>query len=446
MTATPSRRTALAAGLATLAGAPPALAAPNPAPNPAPRGNEQPPTRAGRPGDIVRGFSRERLARMRPAFAAEIQRGSFMGCVALVARQGEIIHHEAYGHQDAARTRPMARNAIFLQASMTKPITSVAAMMLIEEGRMKLSDPITEWLPELRDIKVEQRDGGTAQEVALTRPILVHDLLRHSSGFVYADSAPSQRIREAYQSQNIQGGAAPITADEMLRRLGQIPLAWQPGTRFHYSISTDVLGLLLQRVSGQRLDRFLQEKLIGPLGMTDTTWFVEPARRARIAEAPDSDPLKAAMWASYRIHDDPADTAYFRGGAGLVSTSSDYFRFAQMVANGGTFEGKRYLSAPVVNFMLSNHIAGMAGGPDASTGPGYGFGLGFAVRLDQGMGVAPGSPGDAMWAGAWGTSFTIDRAEGLVGILMAQGPSRRGHTRMLFKNLVYGAMVDSLRR
>ena len=441
-----SRRAALAAGMTTLAAA--ATVAPAEAATPKPGRAKDPGLQmASRTPDIVRGFSRERLARMRPAFAAEIERGSFMGCVAVVARQGEIIHHEAYGHQDAARTRPMPRNAIFLQASMTKPITSVGAMMLVEEGKMKLSDPITDWMPELRELKVEQRaEGQPAQDVALTRPILVHDLLRHTSGFVYSSSAPSTRIRDAYNEQNIEARTGPITADEMLRRLGTIPLAWQPGTNFHYSISTDVLGLLIQRVSGQRLDRYIREKVTGPLGMNDTTWFVEPARRARIAEAPDSDPLKASMWAEYRIFDDPADTSYFKGGAGLVSTSADYIRFAQMVANGGHFEGKRYLSAPVVNFMLSNHILGMRGGPDASTGPGYGFGLGFGVRLDTGMGVAPGSPGDAMWAGAWGTSFTIDRAEGLVAVLMAQGPSRRGQTRMLFKNLVYGAMVESLRR
>ena len=437
MNAFPSRRAALAAGFSTVAMAAGATEA----------AKDTSVQRAQRPApDIVRGVSRERLARMRPAFAAEIERGSFMGCVALVARQGEIIHHEAYGHQDAARTRPMQRNSIFLQASMTKPITSVGAMMLVEEGRMKLNDPVTEWMPELRDLKVEQRDGSSAQEVPLTRPVLVHDLLRHSSGFVYASSAPSARIREAYESQNIEARTGPITGDEMLRRLGTIPLAWQPGTTFHYSISTDVLGLLIQRVSGLRLDRYIREKLTGPLGMVDTTWFVDPARRSRVAEAPDNDPLKEAMWREYRIFDDPGDTSYFKGGAGLVSTSGDYIRFAQMVANGGTYEGKRYLSAPVVNFMLSNHILGMRGGPDASTGPGYGFGLGFGVRLQDGMGFSPGSPGDAMWAGAWGTSFTIDRAEGLVAILMAQGPSRRGQTRMLFKNLVYGAMVESLRR
>ena len=148
------------------------------------------------------------------------------------------------------------------------------------------------------------------------------------------------------------------------------------------------------------------------------------------------------MWREYRITEDPAGRSYFRGGAGLVGTAMDYFRFAQMIANGGLFEGRRYLAEPVVNYMLSNHTAGMAGSPTASTGPGYGFGLGFAVRLQDGMGVAPGTAGDAMWAGAWGTSFTIDRAQGLGGGFMAQGPSNRTHTRMVFKNLVYGAMVE----
>ncbi|WP_198370040.1 serine hydrolase domain-containing protein, partial [Roseomonas rosulenta] len=397
--------------------------------------------------DLVRGFSRARLAAFGEALLAEGQRGSYPGCVAAISRNGEIIHLEAYGHMDAARTKPMTRDAIFLQASMTKPVTSVAAMMLVEQGKMKLSDPVAMFLPELANVKVEtRRDGQPAEEVAPRRPMTVQDLLRHSSGFVYPDSAPSTRIREMYTEGNITASAGPITGDEMLRRLGAIPLAHHPGTMFHYSISTDVLGLVVERVSGQRLDRFFVERITGPLGMRDTTWFVEPARRARIAEALDSDPLKAGMWRSYRILEDEAGRSYFKGGAGLVSTAPDYIRFATMLANGGVFDGRRYLSAPIVNFMMSNHIQGMGGSPEASTGPGYGFGLGFGVRLQDGFAVAPGSTGDAMWAGAWGTSFTVDRAEGLAAVFMAQGPSRRGQTRMLFKNLVYGAMLESQRR
>ncbi|MBS7788669.1 beta-lactamase family protein [Roseococcus sp. SDR] len=396
---------------------------------------------AERSQDLVQGFSRARLARFQPAMAREVERGSFNGCVALIARNGQIIHHEAYGHQDNARRIPMTREAIFLLASMTKPITSVAAMMLVEEGRMKIGDNITQWLPELRELKVMTREG----EVPLARPITVQDLLRHSSGFVYAAASPFPRIRELYEENDIEARRGPVPGDEMLRRLGTIPLAFQPGAQFFYSISTDVLGLLLQRVAGQPLDRLIAERITGPLGMTDTVWWVDPARRSRVAESIASDPLSTPMWNSYRIEQNPVPAGHFKGGAGLVGTSSDYFRFAQMVANGGSFEGKRYLSAPTVNWMLSDHMGSMGGTPQASTGPGYGFGLGFAVRREQGIAVAPGSPGDAMWAGAWGTSFTIDRAEKLVGVFMAQGPSSRTHTRMVFKNMVYGAMVESLR-
>jgi CubicO group peptidase (beta-lactamase class C family) len=446
MSITPhGRRAALAGAVAGLAGA--ALPAAAQTGNGARNGT---PSRAPAPRPaatpLVRGFSRERLARIGPVMQAEAERGSFPGAVTLIARQGEVVHFEAHGHQDAARTRPMPRDAIFLQASMTKPLTSTLAMMLVEEGRMKLDDPIATHLSELRDLKVEVTRDGQAELVAPTRPPTVHDLLRHTAGFVYSAASPSPRIREMYNEGNIEARDASITGDEMLRRLGTIPLAFQPGTTFFYSIATDVLGLLVQRVSGRRLDQFLEERLLTPLSMRDTQWFVPPEKRARVAEAPDSDPQKQTMWRNYRILQDERETSYLKGGAGLVSTAGDYIRFAQMIANGGSYEGRRYLAAPVVNFMLSNHMVGMAGSPMASTGPGYGFGLGFAVRLQDGMGTAPGSAGDAMWAGAWGTSFTIDRAEGLVAILMAQGPSNRVRTRMLFKDLVYAAMVESIRR
>ena len=388
-------------------------------------------------GSLVQGFSRTRFERFAPAMAREIERGSFLGAVALVARNGEVVHHEAYGHQDMARRQPMTRESIFLLASMTKPLTSAATMMLIEEGRLSLRDPITDWLPELRDLKVATAEG----EAPLARPITVQDLLRHSSGFVYAAAAPP-RIRELYERHDIEARNGPLAGDEMLRRLGTIPLAFQPGTQFFYSISTDVLGLLLERVAGERLDRLIEGRLTGPLGMADTRWFVDDARAGRMAEAPDADPLKASMWASYRIREDSAARSFLKGGAGMVGTSADYHRFCQMLADGGRLDGRRYLSASTVRFMLSNHIQGMGGSPAASTGPGYGFGLGFGVRLDQGQAQAAGSPGDAMWAGAWGTSFTIDPAQRLVGVFMAQGPSNRVRTRMLFKNLVYGALVE----
>ena len=399
-------------------------------------------------GEVVAGMSRERLARIGPAMKREIERGMFAGAVTLIARHGQIVHQETHGFLDAAKTKPMAADAIFLLASMTKPITSVAAMMMVEEGLMKVGDPISNWIPELKDVKVETRrtgpDGqGIVEDVPLQRPITVQDLLRHTSGLFYAGSVRPPRLKELYDKANIEGREADITADEMLKRLGEIPLAHQPGTTFEYSISTDVLGLLLERVAKMPLDRIFQERIFDPLGMKETTWFVSEDKRARIAETLDSDPQKQSMWKSYRITENPAGKQYFKGGAGLVSTMADYYRFAQMVANGGEFDGKRLLSRKTVEYMLSNHTIGMAGSPTASTGPGYGFGLGFAVRLQDGFAVAPGTEGDAMWAGAWGTSFTIDPKEQLVAVLLAQGPSNRIHTRMLFKNLIYGAMVDS---
>jgi len=404
------------------------------------------PARAAEGGIFV-GMSRERLARIGPAMTREIERGMFAGAVSLIARHGQIVHQEAHGSLDAAKTKPMPANAIFLLASMTKPITSVAAMMMVEEGLMKLGDPIATWIPELKDVKVETRrtgpDGqGVVEDVPLQRPITVQDLLRHTSGLFYAGSVRSPRLKELYEKANIEGRDADITADEMLKRLGEIPLAHQPGTTFEYSISTDVLGLLLERVAKMPLDRIFKERIFDPLGMHETTWFVPEEKRARIAETLDSDPQKHSMWRSYRIMENPTGKQYFKGGAGLVSTMADYYRFAQMVANGGELEGKRLLSSKTVGYMLSNHTIGMAGSPTASTGPGYGFGLGFAVRLQDGFAVAPGTEGDAMWAGAWGTSFTIDPKEQLVAVLMAQGPSNRIHTRMLFKNLIYGAMID----
>jgi len=368
----------------------------------------------------------------------QIEKGMFPGAVTLVARNGEVVHFEATGYLDAAKTKPIQKDSIFRLASMTKPIVTVAAMMLVEQGRMKLNDPITNWLPELKDLKVETPDG----DVPLQRPIQVHDLMRHTAGFVYADSTKSERIKKMYLEGNIESREVDITGDEMLKKLGQIPLAHQPGTYWEYSIAVDVLGLLLERVTGQTLDVLLKEMLFDPLGMKDTAFWVPPEKVDRLADALDSDPQKEKMLKSYRILENPVGKSYLKGGAGLVGTAEDYLRFAQMMVNGGELDGKRYLSKKTVEFMLSQHTGGMGGSTIGTTGPGYGFGLGFGVRLDDGMGWVPGSKGDAMWAGAWGTSFWIDPEENLVGILMAQGPSNRIHTRMLFKNLVYGALVD----
>ena len=382
-------------------------------------------------------LSAERLARIAPAMSVQVQRGIFAGAVTLVAHRGQVVHHEAVGFLDAAKTKPMPRDALFRLASMTKPIVSVATMMLMEQGLLKINDPIANWLPELKDLKVETATG----DVPLARPVTVQDLLTHTAGLVYGGASPSERIKKMYAELNIEAGPADLSGDEMLKRLGTIPLLYQPGTTWFYSIATDVLGLLLERVANARLDALLRRLLLDPLGMADTAWWVPEAKRARLAETLDSDAQKVTMLRNYRQFDDPAPRTYLKGGAGLVGSAGDYLKFAQMVVDGGHDGKQRYLSRKTVEFMLGDHIMGKAGTPTGTTGPGYGFGLGWGVRLHDGVSWTAGSRGDAMWAGAWGTSFWIDPRERLVGVLMAQTPSNRIHTRMLFKNLVYGAMV-----
>jgi len=392
---------------------------------------------------LIQGFSPARLARIAPAMAREIERQTFAGAITCISRHGRIVHMAAHGTLDPERRRPMGNDAIFMLASMTKPLIAALAMTLVEEGLISLRDPIGRHLPELRELKVEQREPGRpVQDVAPISPPTVQDLLRHTAGFFYSGpAAPSQRLSQMYDAADIEQKRGPLTTDEFLRRLATIPLGHQPGTTFHYSICIDVLGVLCQRVTGIRLDRLLKQRILDPLGMLETGWFISPERMPRLAMGLPSDPQVATMWASYRIEQDPGDASYFKGGAGLAGTTADWLKFAEMMLHGGLGNGQRILSPATVRFMLSDHTLGMEGTTFASTGPGYGMGLGFAVRRQEGMAFTAGSVGDAMWAGAWGTSFTIDHELGVVGLLMSNGPSTRVHSRMLFKNLLYGALV-----
>ena len=242
---------------------------------------------AGTPDDVA-GMSRERMARIAPVMKEQIAKGTFPGAVTLIARRGQIVHHELHGFLDAQKSKPMTKDALFRLASMTKPIVSVAAVILIEQGAMKLNDPITIWLPELKDLKVETRKIDsygqvTTEDVPLTRPIWVQDRLRHTAGFVYAGSTKSPRIKEMYDKANIEARETDITGDAMLKALGQIPVAHQPGTFWEYSIAVDVLGLLLERVTEKPLDRLLKEMLLDPLSMKDTAFWV-PKEDRRVVE------------------------------------------------------------------------------------------------------------------------------------------------------------------
>ena len=385
----------------------------------------------------IEGFSAERLQNIAPAMRREIDKGTMPGAVALIARNGRVVHFEAYGFLDAAKTQPMPKDAVFRAFSMTKPLVSVAAMALVEQGLMGLRDPIATWIPEMKDMKVYAEESAAAAERAIT----VQDLLRHTSGLTYSSSSPVRAVKEAYEKNDVESVESDVSPEEFVKRLGQIPLVYQPGTRWEYGLSVDVLGVVVERVSGKRLDHFLDELIFKPLKMNDTSFQLQPGQKARLADAFDSDPQKTRLWKMVRVEEDPGKR-YRLGGAAAVTTAEDYFRFAQMILNKGELDGTRILSRKTVEYMLSDHIPGLAGSPTASTGPGYGFGLGFAVRKQDGFSFIPGSTGDAMWAGAGGTVFTVDPKEKIVGVFMSAAPSTRSHTRFLFKNLIYGALVE----
>jgi len=394
----------------------------------------------------MQGFSPERLNRIASVMKAEIEKGTMPGAVSLISRNGKIVHLEAHGYLDAAKTKPMGKNAVFRAFSMTKPLTSVAAMSLVEQGKISLRDPISTWMPEFKEMKVyserqDERGKTTREAVPARKPITVQDLLRHTSGFTYSGSAPFPEMKEAYEKADIESRDTDLSPEEFVKRLAAIPLAYEPGTRWEYGVSSDVLGVLVERVSGKRLDQYLDELVFKPLQMKDTSFQASSEQLPRLADAFDSDPQKTNLWKGARVEADPGKRYRF-GGAGSVTTAEDYLRFAQMMLNKGQLDGVRILSRETVEYMMSDHIAGLQGSPFPSTGPGYGFGLGFAVRLQEGVSWVPGSTGDAMWAGAGGTVFTIDPKEKIIGILMTAAPSTRLQTRFLFKNLLYAALVQ----
>ncbi len=405
--------------------------------------------KAAKPESV--GLSGERIQRIAGVMKQEIHKGSFPGAVVLIARNGKVVHFDAYGYLDGKKEKPMPKDAIFRIASMTKPIVTAAAMMMVEQGKLNLNDPISMYLPEFKDMKaeVQKKDaaGSTSYEIVpATRPIIIQDLMRHTSGFTYgAFGARSDNIAKAYDEADVMGTKGDITADEMIKRLAQIPLAFQPGTTFEYGMSVDVLGILMERAAGKGLDEILREMILDPLKMKETAFYVPPEKAPRLADIYDSDPQKKGLLATIRVQDNPAGKRFFAAGSGLASTTEDYFRFAQMILNGGTLDGHRLLSKKTVEFMLSDHLMGAGANSMVlrlAAGPGYGFGLGFAVRLHEGFAWSPGSKGDAGWTGILGTIFTVDPKEKLVGIMMNQGPSQRVHSWFLFKDLLYATVIQ----
>jgi CubicO group peptidase (beta-lactamase class C family) len=318
---------------------------------------------------------------------------------------------------------------------MTKPITSVAAMMLLEEGRFLLSDPIAKYLPEFADIRVAVEHGGQIERVPPERAITVQDLLRHTSGLTY-EFRGAGPVHKMYMSAKVYR-RTQSNADQAAA-LGRIPLLHQPGTRWEYSRSTDVVGRLIEVLSGVPLGVFFERHILAPLGMADTAFHVPPSNHPRLAQAFAVDPDSGATVQLLDVRDPPQ---FESGGGGLVSTAGDYARFLQMLLNGGSLDGTRYISRKTLELMTADHLGPITGAPDLLL-PGHGFGLGFAVRLYAGIAAVPGSIGQYFWGGLAGTAFWVDPAEQLFALLLIQAPGRRDYYRTLFRDLVYAAFDD----
>lgn len=397
------------------------------------------------------GLSSDRLERIGPMLRGEVEKGKFPGAVALVARKGRIAYFESFGLRDKATGARMTNDTIFRIYSMTKPLVSVAAMTLMEEGRLVLTDPVSKFLPPLARLQVSVPKTDpifgrvTYTMVPAEREMTVQDLLRHTSGLAYGEITANVPVKEAYakagvyQPTGLPYDARGVTPAEQVDGMAQAPLAHQPGTVWEYSLSTDVLGRVVEAASGVTLDRFLEERLFGPVKMVDSGFFVPKDKLARLAQPLPDWPV--------RVIDVTAPPKNASGGAGAVSTAADYLRFTQMLLNGGQLDGVRVLSRSTVSLMTSDHLARInvptTPGELLLGTPGYTFGLGFAVRQGAGVAGTPGSAGEYMWAGFGGTYFWVDPEEELIGILMTQAPApERVYFRKLFKQLVYQAIVD----
>ena len=375
--------------------------------------------------------------------------GRLPGAVIVLYRDGKVVHDKAIGvrnPQAPSGSSPMTSDTIFRIYSMSKPIVSVGVMMLVEDGKVQLSAPVSRYLPEFAGQKlgIEKKDASgnaTLELVPSPRQPTVHDLLRHTSGLTYGVFGKSL-IKSEYLKAGVEG--TNLSNTEFSKRIGTMPLASVPGTVWEYSRSTDVLGALIERVSGQTLGAYLQQRILGPLGMKDSGFSVPADQHARIAEPFKLDPDSKQP---VNLIDITKPPVYESGGGGMVSTAADYLRFCRMMLNGGELDGVRLLSPKTVASMMSDHLGDevirASRVPGVNTGylpgPGYGFGLGFAVRVAPGESASASSVGESNWGGLGGTAFWIDPQEKLIAIWMMQAPGQRTYYREVFRNMVYGA-------
>ena len=391
-----------------------------------------------RPEEV--GLCPERLKRINRVMQAYVDENRLAGLITVVARRGKVVHFECFGMMDIESNKPMQSDTIFRIYSMSKPITSVAVMMLYEEGYFQLNDPVSKFIPEFKNVKVFVKKSESGVEMAeAERKITIRELLTHTSGLAYGLSKDTP-VDEMYQEEKMLKWDE--TLEEKVRRLVKLPLANQPGSTWRYSVATDVLGYLVEVISGLSFDVFLEERIFEPLGMEDTGFYVPAEKVSRFAtlyKAEETDSFgrdETLYWGDFSKL-----PRLLSGGGGLVSTASDYMRFCQMLLNGGELDGVRLLSRKTVELMTANHL------PDelirqGNMTKGYGFGLGFGVLLNVARSEALGSEGEYSWGGAASTGFWIDPNEELIGILMTQFMPYSGRFTKEFKVLTYQAIVD----
>jgi CubicO group peptidase (beta-lactamase class C family) len=385
----------------------------------------------------AQGVSSERLERLSALSQKYVQEGRVSGIVNLVLRNGKVVHYEATGKRGSDNDAAMEVDDLFRIYSMTKPVTSVAAMQLYEQGKFQLSDPVTKFVPELKDLKVLNDDG---QFEPVKQPMTMHQLLMHTAGMSYGFNAQNDLVDQLYLRADLSTAA---NLDEFVARLAKLPLRSQPGERYHYSVAVDVTGLIVERISGQRLDEYIEEHILEPLEMHDTFFEVPEGKRDRFTQNHFINPETGTL-----VNSDYAPAPY--GGAGLVSTAMDYARFAEMLRRGGELDGVRILGPKTIKFMTRNHLAedsmhaAWGQTPTADIGrPGFGFGLGLGVVTDSAAIGVLGSDGEYNWGGAAGTIFWVDPVEELVVVSMIQLMQSPWPFRADVKIAIYQALAES---
>ena len=380
------------------------------------------------------GLSTTRLQRLSDAFKREVDKGTLPGATVLVARRGQIGWFDAIGRQAPGASAPMAQDSLFRIFSMTKPIVSIGIMMLIEDGHFLLSDPVAKFIPEFADQKVGVENNGKLDLVPVKRQMTVQDLLRHTSGITY-DHTGNGLVQQLYQQSRLR--SRKITNAEHASLVASMPLICQPGTEWNYSRSTDILGRIIEIISGKSLGAFLTERILAPLQMAETAFHTGEENAGRLAEAFPTDPWNGDKVQLFNMLEKPVMES---GGGGLVSTTMDYARFSQMLLNGGALDGNRIVGRKTLELMASDHLASSVKVNSPLMPAGHGFGLGFAVRTHDGMAPFPGSRGNFFWSGMAGTFFWVDPKEELFAVFMMQGPGQREYIRTMLRNLVYAAV------